>query len=81
MKVSVDLAVCTGHARCQVFAPAIFSTDEIEGQAVVIRPDVDAQLAPEALRGARSCPERAITLHDDMGSIVWPPQPKQESTP
>jgi len=74
MKVSVDLELCSGHARCSAVAPDIFDTDPMEGKAVVLRVHVPPELAASALRGARACPERAITVADDVpGATLWPP--------
>lgn len=73
MKIRVDHSVCTGHARCQVIAPRIYAADDIEGKVVLLLENPSAALAEEALRGARSCPERAITAIDEStGTVKWP---------
>jgi ferredoxin len=74
MKVTVNLALCAGHARCHALAPEVFDTDAIEGKAIVRHTELPPELLSQAMRGARSCPERAITIHADDGQdILWPP--------
>jgi ferredoxin len=80
LKIRVDRTVCTGHARCQVIAPRIYATDDVEGKVVLLLENPPAALAEEALRGARSCPERAITATDEStGTVKWPLKQKSSS--
>ena len=73
MKISVDLSVCAGHARCCALAPEIYDTDEAEGKCVVLHLDPSPDLHASATRGAKGCPERAIRLTDEeRGTILWP---------
>jgi ferredoxin len=63
MRVRVDEARCTGHGRCYVVAPTVFSADAdgynaAIGEEVDIA-DADAELARKAIS---SCPERALTI-------------------
>jgi ferredoxin len=60
MKVSVDADLCQGHARCWEICPEVFDLDE-EGHAVVIQPDVPADLEAKARDAVANCPERAIS--------------------
>lgn len=64
MKVSVDLELCTGHARCQVKCPEVYGTDDILGKCVILMETVPEELQDKARRGARACPERAITVSE-----------------
>lgn len=61
MKVAVDRRVCTGHARCQDLCPEVFGSDDI-GYAVVLKPNVPAELEESASRAAANCPEGAIRV-------------------
>jgi ferredoxin len=63
MRVSVDRDRCTGHALCRAAAPNVYVLDEL-GYNVTPTHDVAADLADEAVRGALSCPESAITVED-----------------
>jgi len=66
MKVSVDHDRCQGHARCIIFAPAVFAIDD-EGYASVRegREQVSSQLQESVRRACSNCPERAIVISDD----------------
>jgi ferredoxin len=67
MKIKVDRTICSGHARCAAVAPSLYVIDS-QGYSIadgVVVPEGQEQLA---LLGARSCPERAITLLDDAGN-------------
>jgi ferredoxin len=66
MKVKIDGELCTGHGRCNVVAADFYPLDDNgynagRGKTVA----VPAALEAEARRGARSCPERAITIIED----------------
>lgn len=61
MRVSVDEDRCQGHARCWAICPEVFDLDD-EGHAVVVQPDVPAELEARAREAADNCPERAITV-------------------
>jgi len=66
MKVIVDPGLCTGHGRCWTYAPQIYTLDDNGYNAVT---GVPIEVAPgdeDAARlGARTCPERAITIVED----------------
>lgn len=70
MKVKVDVSRCVGHARCAAVAPEIFELDE-NGYNVTPERDIPEALRDMARRGARSCPERIITIEDPAA----PPSP------
>jgi ferredoxin len=61
MKVTVDNAKCTGHARCFATAPDVFELDD-EGYNAHAAYDVSPGLEQHARDGAAACPERAITV-------------------
>ena len=63
MKIIVDKAVCSGHARCSVFAPSVYTLDD-RGYCAISEAEVPPGLEDDALRGAENCPERAITIID-----------------
>ena len=66
MKVIVDQKVCTGHGRCWTYAPDVYTLDDngynaVTGVPIDVAPDQEAA----ARLGARTCPERAITVVED----------------
>jgi ferredoxin len=65
MKATVDLNVCTGHARCQVKCPEVYGTDDVLGKCVILLSDIPKELEAGAVLGAKSCPERAIKIIRD----------------
>lgn len=63
MRIEVDRERCTGHGRCWTLAPEVFEPDDdgyCATASVTVDP-TDAATVSVALRGVRSCPERAIT--------------------
>lgn len=62
MKVSANLNVCQGHARCEDLCPEVFSTDEIEGKVVVIQPEFPPDLEEKVRLAVRNCPEGALRI-------------------
>jgi ferredoxin len=63
MRISVDRDKCTGHALCQAAGPHVYALDEL-GFNVTPAGEVPPEYADEAVRGALSCPESAITVED-----------------
>jgi ferredoxin len=61
MKVTVDPALCQGHARCWDICPEVFSLDD-EGHSYVSDAEVPPELETQARQAATNCPERAISL-------------------
>ncbi len=66
MRVKIDQELCTGHGRCQVLAPRVYKLDSNgynidRGKTLDIPPALDA----EARKGAKLCPERAISILAD----------------
>ncbi len=62
MRARVDPNHCQGHGLCQMSAPNVFALREEDGTAYVLDEQVPAEFADEAVEGADSCPERAITV-------------------
>lgn len=69
MRVALDTELCQGHNRCYALAPEVFDVDDF-GTAVVIG---DGSVAPELVDKARlavvNCPEYAISLVHDDGTV------------
>jgi ferredoxin len=63
MRVTLDVAKCSGHARCNAAAPQVYEVDE-EGYSTVRDLETPARLEQAARTGAASCPERALTIHE-----------------
>jgi ferredoxin len=61
MKLEVNKALCSGHARCAATAPEIYELDDNGFNALTVL-EVPAELEEAAIRGADACPERAITI-------------------
>lgn len=61
MKIIVAPGKCQGHARCAAVAPGIFTLDNNGFIDFEERPVANGEHAP-AQRGARACPERALSL-------------------
>ena len=61
LKIKVDTAICSGHARCAAVAPDVYWLDD-NGYCAADGHPVAAGSEDLARRGARACPERAITL-------------------
>jgi ferredoxin len=68
VKIVVDADLCTGHARCAVFAPSVYPLDDDGFNA--LRDQGEVQVAPEheaeARAGCEACPEGAISLVDTV---------------
>jgi len=68
---AVNITKCQGYGGCQKAAPAAFQRRS-DGKAEVLSPvEIEDEIL---LRGARSCPYRAITITNaDDGQQVYPP--------
>lgn len=62
MKARIDLALCSGHARCYQVDPQLFDIDD-SGYALNAEIDIDPANESTALDAVAACPERAISLH------------------
>jgi ferredoxin len=61
MKLEVNKALCSGHARCAATAREIYELDDNGFNALTVL-EVPPELEEAAIRGADACPERAITI-------------------
>ncbi|HEY9562545.1 MAG TPA: ferredoxin [Nocardioides sp.] len=61
MRIIVDKALCSGHARCHAVDEDLFPVDDI-GYLEPEDQDVPEGLLEVARRGMSACPERAIAL-------------------
>ncbi|MFL6107630.1 MAG: ferredoxin [Marmoricola sp.] len=66
MKLEVDAKLCRGHGRCYTLAEDLLEDDDegfvtVRGQVI----DVPLDQVEDARNAAASCPERAITIHED----------------
>ena len=66
MKLRVDVAGCTGNARCAAVAPDLFQLDE-GGYVTAEQIDVPAGREHDAQVAVESCPEQIIAV-DEEGS-------------
>ena len=64
MKVRFDRELCTGHGRCYMLAPDVYSEDE-RGHCQLRHESVTGALLASARLGAEACPEQAISLDED----------------
>lgn len=62
MEIKVDQTLCSGHARCNAFAPEVYELDDNGFCAVTTLHHVGVESELAAREGAEACPERAITL-------------------
>ena len=62
VRVEIDESVCSGHGRCYVVSPALFTDDE-RGYGQVLGDGIladDARAAAEL--AVQACPEHAIAI-------------------
>lgn len=59
--IKLDTTLCSGHARCAAIAPDIYRLDD-NGYCISNGDTVPDNQHAIALRGARACPERAISI-------------------
>jgi ferredoxin len=63
LHLHVDNSRCQGHARCNATAPEVFALD-VDGYVETASGPVPEHLADDARKGARACPERALSISD-----------------
>ena len=63
MRIRIDGELCTGHGRCAKNAPEVYSLDD-DGYAAARGSEFAVAAGAEAMaiRGMKSCPERAIAM-------------------
>ena len=64
MRVDLDKRKCQGHNRCVAMAPEVYGTDN-DGFAMILMDPVPEELRERCRRGARACPERALTIVEE----------------
>jgi ferredoxin len=65
MKIRVNREKCAGHGRCAAVAPNVYALDDdgyIAAETILASDD----LASDALRGLRACPERIISIEVEV---------------
>ncbi|GAN00324.1 probable ferredoxin [alpha proteobacterium U9-1i] len=64
MKIKVDFKKCQGNARCWSLAPDVYKLDD---SGYILDGDIEVLPGQEAVarRGARACPERALTVEGE----------------
>jgi len=66
MRINIDREVCTGHGRCYSLAPDVYEPDD-DGYCLNANEITTVLLVEQALAGAKSCPEDAITVITEEG--------------
>ena len=64
MNVEIDVEACTGHGRCYMVAPSVFTSDDSGFGVVIVQGQLDTGQLVEARSAVANCPERAIALHE-----------------
>jgi len=67
LKIRVDTTICAGHALCAAREPLVYALDP-DGYCSSDGAMVPPGLEEQAQRGARLCPEGAITLWQEEES-------------
>ena len=62
MRISIDTDVCTGHGRCYMLAPDLFTDDDRGYGEVIGDGTVADEHRAQADAAVQGCPERAISL-------------------
>ncbi len=66
MKIVIEKEKCVGHARCAATGGDLFPLDD-NGYIAIEIFDVPSGHETGARRGARACPERAISVIEENG--------------
>jgi ferredoxin len=61
MKILVNMSKCAGHARCAAVAPEVYDLDQ-NGYIAFTEKEIPPEFEEQAVKGARSCPERALKV-------------------
>jgi ferredoxin len=64
--IRVNRSICAGHALCAARSALLYTLDD-QGFSTADGTAVLADQLEEARRGAKSCPERAITIEETGG--------------
>lgn len=63
MRIHLDQAKCSGHARCFAVDPDLFPIDD-SGYSIVRDHDIAPEDEPAIRQGVSGCPEMALTLDE-----------------
>ena len=66
MRVRINDGACHGHQMCAIAAPEIFGSDEYGNALLLIEGEIPVELEAKARRAEGNCPERAISLMEDL---------------
>ena len=66
VRVRAHPGLCEGWGNCHRFAPSVYFLDD-DGYIGLHLLEVPAELARDAIRGAGSCPQQAITVIQGPG--------------
>jgi ferredoxin len=64
VKAVIDHDRCTGHGRCYVTAPELFTDDDYGYGQVIGDGDVQPAQRDAAEAAVNACPEQAVTIKD-----------------
>jgi ferredoxin len=62
-RIEVDRDRCASTGGCEAVAPDVFEMGD-DGVLVVLRPEPDDGALPDVRTAVRTCPTRALTLHE-----------------
>ena len=65
MRIAVDAEACVGHGRCYALAPDVYAPDD-RGHCELLVETVPPELEEQARAGEANCPERAITITEEL---------------
>jgi len=71
MKITVDRAKCEGYGKCVEAVPKVFKLDE---KFIATVADARGDGDQKILLAAKICPTKAITLEEDGGKRIFPPE-------
>ena len=66
MRVRINDGACHGHQMCAIAAPEIFGSDDYGNARLLIEGEIPVELEAKARRAEGNCPERAISLMEDL---------------
>ena len=65
MKVTANLMLCQGHARCAEICPEAFTTDDRLGTVILRLHEIPAALEEDVALAVSNCPEGALAVQDE----------------
>ncbi|WP_068088945.1 ferredoxin [Novosphingobium rosa] len=70
MKVTIDPDRCVGQGMCVLYAPKVFQLGDEDGRAELLVAQIPPEQEDAVIQAERACPEQAITIIREKGSIV-----------